>query len=172
VASGNPLVITASGTGGGSVQPIDEIVSLRDRSDPSTPARRVLAAVRATPGAVNVSASAAAPMPQISVRFDRRLARAVDVSVGSAAATIEAAFGGAVATQFNTTNGLVYVQVIYAQNHLNDPNAIAAIPFRALNGSIVHVGDFAHLDVAPAPPLITRQDRADVTHVNADVAPG
>jgi HAE1 family hydrophobic/amphiphilic exporter-1 len=170
--SAHAVVIAASGTGGGSVQPIDEIVSLRDGRDPTAYARRVYEAIRFTPGTINVSSSARRLTPQLSVVFDRAMARTLDVSIGDAATAVEAAFGGAIASQFSTTNGLVYVQVIYPLAHLHDPRAILKIPIRALNGSIAHVGDVARLKWAPAPPLIVRQDRADVVHINADVARG
>ncbi|MHB8432371.1 MAG: efflux RND transporter permease subunit [Candidatus Tyrphobacter sp.] len=166
------VVIAASGTGGGSVQPIDEIVSLRSGQDPTPYARRVFDALASMPGTINVSSSARRLTPQLSVVFNRAMARMLDVSIGDAATAVEAAFGGAIASQFSTTNGLVYIQVIYPLAHLHDPRAILEIPMRALNGSIVHVGDIARLRWTPAPPLIVRQDRADVVHVNADVASG
>lgn len=166
------VVIAASGTGGGSVQPIDEIVSLRDGRDPTLYARQVYDAMRTMPGTANVSSSASRLTPQLSVIFNRSMARTLDVSIGDAATAVQAAFGGVIASQFSTTNGLVYVQVIYPVEHLHDPSAILRIPIRALNGAIVHVGDLATLRSTPAPPLIVRQDRADVVHVNADVARG
>jgi multidrug efflux pump subunit AcrB len=51
--------------------------------------------------------------PEVSVEFDRTKMQALDVSLGSAAAAAGAAFGGDVATQFETPQGLEQVQVIY-----------------------------------------------------------
>jgi len=61
------------------------------------------------------------------------MARALDVSVGSAATAVRAAFGGATASQITIENGLV---------QLDD---IALVPIRTSACQIVHVGDVAHL---------------------------
>ncbi|MGH7709467.1 MAG: efflux RND transporter permease subunit [Vulcanimicrobiaceae bacterium] len=165
------VAIPATSTTGGIQQPIDEVVST-DAGDPAAYAPQVLAALRATPGAVDVTTSAGADAPQMEVQFDRDRARALQVSIGTASSAIRAAFGGDVATQFTGANGLENVQVIYPQANQTDLASIAAIPIRAGNGSIVHVGDVAHFVLAPAPPLITRIDRRAVVYVGANVAPG
>jgi HAE1 family hydrophobic/amphiphilic exporter-1 len=169
---GNPVVVPSTGTGGGNAQPIDELVTDVTGGDPTPYADEVLQALRTTPGATSVNSSASSLMPQVQVVFNREKARALDVSIGTAATAIRAAFGGAIATQFETPDGLEQVQVIYPLSDQTDLDAIAAIPIRALNGSIVHVGDIATLENAPAPPVLTRVDRNTVVHINANIAPG
>ena len=78
------------------------------------------------------------------------------MSVGTASSAIRAAFGGDLATQFTGTDGLKDVLVTYPLADQTSLAAIEAIPIRANDGSIVHVGDIARLVQAPAPPLIHR----------------
>jgi HAE1 family hydrophobic/amphiphilic exporter-1 len=67
---------------------------------------------------------------------------------------------------------LEQVQVIYPLRDQSNLAALAVIPVRANNGSIVHLGEFATLRWSPAPPLITRVDRNSVVDISANVAPG
>jgi HAE1 family hydrophobic/amphiphilic exporter-1 len=166
------VVIPATGTGGGNAQPVDELVTDLSGGDPTPYAYKVYQALEHTPGAKNVYSAASQLTPQVELRFDRARARALNVSVGSAATAAEAAFGGVIATQFNTPDGLEQVQVIYPIEDQTDLSAIAALPVRATNGSIVHLGDFSTFVWAPAPPLITRVDRNSVIDISSNVAPG
>jgi HAE1 family hydrophobic/amphiphilic exporter-1 len=165
-------VVPVTGTQGGNQQPIDELVSDVTGGDPTATAQKVLAILQHTPGATNVNSSGTSLAPQVEVVFNRLKAQALDVNLGQAATAAGAAFGGDVATQFETPQGLEQVQVIYplADQHYLD--ALRAVPIRAQNGSIVHLGDFATLREAPTPPLITRTDRNTVIHIDANVAPG
>ncbi len=165
------VAIPATDIAGGNSQPIDELISSRT-GDPQTYAARVAAALAATPGAIDVTSSATADAPQFNVTFDRERARALDTSIGTASTAIRAAFGGDLATQFTGADGLKDVLVIYRQADRTSLAAIAAIPIRAANGSLVHVGDIAHLVQAPAPPMILRINRAGVIYVGANLAPG
>jgi HAE1 family hydrophobic/amphiphilic exporter-1 len=106
----------------------------------------------------------------VSIEFDRARAQALDVDIGSAAQAAGAAFGGAVATQFETTAGLEQVQVIYPTADQSDLEVLRQIPIRAQNGAIVHLGDFTTIVSTPTAPLITRTDRNTVIHVNANFA--
>jgi HAE1 family hydrophobic/amphiphilic exporter-1 len=159
-------------TQGGPRQPIDEIVSLQDGGDPSTYAIAVRKALQATPGAVDVDDSAENLLPQVSVIFDRAMARALGVSIGNAATAVRAAFGGAVASELESPNGLVQVNVIYPHARQESLANVLAIPLRSASGAIVRVGDIAHLISAPTPVVITRTNRSDVVHVDATVADG
>ncbi|MBV8354542.1 MAG: efflux RND transporter permease subunit, partial [Candidatus Eremiobacteraeota bacterium] len=167
---GNPVAVPATGSTGGSTQPIDELVSDTSGGDPTKYALQVAQILEQTPGATNVNTSASTLSPQVDVQFDRDAARNLDVGIGTAATAVRAAFGGAVPTQVITSSGVMQVEVIYPladQTNLGDVNAI---PLRAGNGSIVSVGDVAHLTWAPTLPLITRENRLTVIHVNANVA--
>jgi len=164
------VCIPATGTGGGNAQPIDELVTDVAGGDPTPYAQQAFQALRATPGAINVYSAASQLEPQVELRFDRARARALNVSIGSAAVAAEAAFGGAIATQFNTVDGLEQVQVIYPIEDQRSLSSIAAVPVRATNGAIVHLGDFSTFAWAPAPPLITRVDRNSVIDISSNVA--
>ena len=159
-------------TQGGSRQPIDELISLPNGGDPSQYAERVATLLRSTPGAIDVNDSAEELLPQVEVGFDRAMARSLGVSIGTASTAIRAAFGGAVATELESPNGLVQVEVIYPRSAQQNLANVLAIPLRSASGAIVRVGDFAHLTLAPTPVVITRTNRADVVHVDATVANG
>ncbi len=159
-------------TQGGPRQPIDELVSLPDGSDPSAYGVRIAQALRATKGAINVNDSAEQSLPQVAVEFNRPMARALGVSIGAAASAIRAAFGGDVATELESPNGLVQVEVIYPRTAMQSLANVLSIPLRSAGGAIVRVGDIAHLSLDPAPVVITRTNREDVVHVDATVADG
>ncbi len=174
LASGATLTVTAAtGLGGSAQQPIDELVTTTDGSDPTAAAAKVYQALQKTSGATGAQDSATNAAPQMEVDFDRARLQSLDVSDGAAAQAVEAAFGGAVASQIETPDrGLTDIEVIYpepAQRSLAD---VLAIPLRSQSGGIVRLGDVAHLKYAPAPLLITRENRATVVHVSANVAPG
>ncbi len=159
-------------TQGGPRQPVDEVVSLPSGDDPTQAALRVQRVLEGTPGAINVNSSAQTALPQVAVQFDRAMARTLGVSIGDASTAIRAAFGGDTATELESQNGLVQVQVIYPQSAQHSLADVLSIPIRASNGSIAHVGDIAHLSVSPAPIIITRTNRLDIVHINASLAPG
>jgi HAE1 family hydrophobic/amphiphilic exporter-1 len=165
-------VVPSSGTGGGNAQPIDFLVSDLTGGDPTPYALQVYNLLRAVPGATSVNSSASTLAPEVSVVFNRQKAQALDVNLGSAAAAAGAAFGGDVATQFETPSGLEQVQVIYPAADQTSLANLSAIPIRANNGDIVHLGDFASFQWTPTPPFITRTNRNTVIHVDANVAPG
>ena len=165
------VAIPATSTTGGIAQPIDTVVSA-PAGNPSEPAARVYAALESTPGAVNATTSDNPKSPQVEVQFDRDRARSLGVSIGTAADAVRAAFGGTLATQFPTADGLKDVQVIYPQAEQVSLAGIASIPIRAAGGSIVNVGDVTDIAREPAPPLITRINRQSVVYVGSNVADG
>jgi hydrophobic/amphiphilic exporter-1 (mainly G- bacteria), HAE1 family len=166
------VVIPATGTGGGNAQPIDELVTDVQGGDPTKYADQVYDLLRNTPGTANVYSAVSSLQPQVELTFDREKARALDVSLGTATTAARAAFGGAIATQFETADGLEQVQVIYPRENQTSLAEVANIPIRAANGNIVHLGDFSAMQWSPAPPLITRVDRNTVVDISANVAPG
>ncbi len=165
------VVIPATSTGGGNQQPIDYLVT-SVQGDPTQYAQQVYQILKGTPGAANVNSSALNLAPQVNVQFDRSAAQALNVSIGSASTAIRAAMGGAIATQFESTNGLKDVQVIYPLQDRTSLDQIRNIQVRSNTGSIVTVGQVAKLQYAPSPPVITRTNRNSVVHVTANVAPG
>jgi HAE1 family hydrophobic/amphiphilic exporter-1 len=165
------FVVPATGTGGGNAQPIDELVTDLSGGDPTDAANKVYQAMQQTPGATNVNSSAAQLQPQVELIFDLAKARALNVSIGTASNAARAAFGGSIATQFETVDGTEQVQVIYPLADQTSLAEFGAIPIRNTAGQIVHLGDFSSFKWAPAPPLITRQDRDSVVHVSANFLP-
>jgi len=163
--------VPATDISGGNTQPIDETVSSLD-GIPEPYARKVAAALAATPGAIDVTTSAAVDAPQVNVEFNRDRARALNASIGTASTAVRAAFGGYLATQFTGTDGLKDVLVTYPQSAQTSLAAIEQIPIRAGDGSVVRVGDIAHLVQAPAPSMILRINRQSVDYVGANIAPG
>jgi HAE1 family hydrophobic/amphiphilic exporter-1 len=165
------LVIPATGQGGGNSQPIDELVTDTTGADPTPYAQKIYQAMLQTPGAVNVNSSVAALSPQVELLFQRAKMRALDVSIGTATTAARAAFGGAIATQFESPQGLIQVQVIYPRDQRNDLSTIAQIPVRSNNGQIVHLGDFTTFRWSPTPALISRVNRNTVIDISANFAP-
>ena len=163
--------VPATSIQGGNSQPVDEVISSLS-ADPAPYAARVYDALKATPGAIDVTTSAYADAPQINVTFDRDRARALNASVGTASTAVRAAFGGDLATQFTGPDGLKDVLVTYPQYAQTSFAGILNIPIRANDGSIVRVGDIAQLEQAPAPPMIMRINRQNVIYIGANVAPG
>jgi HAE1 family hydrophobic/amphiphilic exporter-1 len=171
VPAARVVAIPATGTMGGNSQPIDITVS-STRGDASAAAERVLAVLQDTPGTANVNSSALQMAPQIDIEFDRDRARALDVDIGSAASAVRAAFGGTLATQFDTTNGTKYVQVLYPMSAQTSTGTLNDIALRTRGGSVVRLADVAIFKNAPALPLITRVNRQTVIHVSSNLAPG
>ena len=172
----NTLAVTQSAQQGGGVQqPIDELVGTTDGSDPNSYAAQVYQILKQTPGAIGAQDSASNAAPQVEVDFDRAKLQSLDVSIGTAAAAVEAAFGGDEATQIETEqNGLTEILVEYPVPFQNSLQALMNIPIRSqdANADIVRLGDVAHLYWKPAPLILTRENRVQVVHVSANVAPG
>ncbi len=171
VPTATVVAVPATDISGGNSQPIGEVVT-DNGGQPEKYAAQVVAVLNKTQGAIDVTTSAAALAPQVEVQFDRDRARALSASIGTASTAIRAAFGGDLATQFTGPDGLKDVLVIYPASELTSLANIEAIPIRASDGSLVHVGDIAHLVQAPAPPMISRINRQSVVYVGANLAPG
>jgi HAE1 family hydrophobic/amphiphilic exporter-1 len=171
VPAAKVVAVPATGTRGGNSQPIDITVSTT-RGEPDAYAKQILQALEDTPGAVNVNSSALNLAPQIDIEFNRDRARALDLDIGSAAAAVKAAFGGALATQFDSANGTKYVQVLYPLADQTSLHTLDTIALRSLTGSIVHLGDVAQLVNDPAEALITRDNRQTVIHIGSNIATG
>jgi HAE1 family hydrophobic/amphiphilic exporter-1 len=165
------VAVPATNISGGNAQPIDEVISSAD-GQPEKYAAQVEALLQRTPGAIDVTSSATDDAPQVEVRFDRDRARALNATIGTASTAVRAAFGGDLATQFTGADGLKDVMVTYPVADQTSLQAIASIPIRANDGSIVHVGDISHLAQAPAPPMIVRINRQSVVYLGANLAPG
>jgi hydrophobic/amphiphilic exporter-1 (mainly G- bacteria), HAE1 family len=163
-------VVPATGQTGGNAQPIDELVTDVTGGDPTPYAQKVYQALLSTPGATNVNSSGSQLAPQIEVDFNRTKAQALNVDIGAAAIAAGAAFGGDQATQFVTPNGFWQVQIIYPLPFQHELSALGNIPIRSQNGSIVHMSDFATFKYMPTPPIVTRTNRLNVIHVDANVA--
>ncbi len=165
------VVVPSTGTGGGNAQPVDLLVTDLTGGDPTPYAQKVLDALKTVKGATSVNSSGTSLTPEISIIFNREKAQALGVDVGQAAEAAGAAFGGNVATQFETTAGLEQVQVIYPPEDQTNLDLLRNVPIRASNGSIVYLGDIATFQSTPTPPLMTRTNRNTVIHVDANVAP-
>ncbi len=166
------VIVPVTGTGGGNAQPIDYLVTDITGGDPTATAGKVLEILKGTPGATSVNSSGTALAPQVAVNFDRPKMQALNVDLNTAANAVGSAFGGNVATQFETPQGLEEVQVIYPLVYQHEIDALKDIPIRSDSGNIVHLGDFATFKSEPTSPLVTRTDRNNVIHVDANVAPG
>ncbi len=164
------VVVPATSTGGGNAQPIDLLVTDLTGGDPTRYAQQVEQLLRRVPGATSVNSTGTQLAPEISIQFDREKAQALGVDLGQAAEAAGAAFGGNVATQFETTSGLEQVQVIYPEADRTNMEQLKSIAIRSGTGGIVYLSDIARFDSTPTAPLITRTDRRNVVHVDANYA--
>ena len=158
--------------GGGNAQPIDVTVHRRRAANPTPTPRKVLGALEDTPGTANVNSSARAASRRRSTSSSTATARARSTSnIGSAALAVRAAFGGTLATQFDTDNGTKYVQVLYPMRRSDEPQDAASrsrcarAPARSSTSATSPI-----LQNAPAQALITRVNRQTVIHLGANVA--
>jgi HAE1 family hydrophobic/amphiphilic exporter-1 len=165
------IAIPATGTGGGNAQPLDYLVT-STTDEPDKYAEKVAAAMRLTPGTLNVNTSAEQVAPQIDIDFDRNLTRTLNVNIGQAAAAIRAAYGGTLATQFDTSRGVKYVQVIYPPAFQTTLRTVSEIPLRSNSGAMTYIGDVVKLVPNPSAPLMTRVNRQTVVHVQSNLEPG
>ena len=171
VPGASTVVVPSTGTTGGNKQPIDLLVADVTGGDPTAAAQKVLALLMKIPGATNVNGTGTSLAPQISIQFDRTKAQALNVDLGTAATDAGAAFGGDVATQFETPQGLEQVQVIYPLEDQHTLDSLRALPIRSNSGSVVHLGDFSNFTSTPTAPLVTRTDRNTVIHIDANFDP-
>lgn len=167
----NVTAIPATGINGGTQQPINYVVNAPPQALDSI-AARVNRAMQQTPGTENVEISALEPMPNVDIEFNRDAARASGVNVGTAATALRAAFGGVIATQYSSEFGSQDVQVIYPLDQRDSLRALAQIPIRSTNQSIVYAGDVARFISHPTDPLITRINRQDVVFASSNIVPG
>ncbi len=166
------VAVPSTSTTGGNAQPIDFLVTDVTGGDPTPYAQKVTDLLRQVKGATSISSTGTQLGPEISVEFDRNKAQALGVDLGQAAQAAGAAFGGNVATQFETTAGLEQVQVIYPQSYQTSIDKLESVTVRSSNGGIVYLGDIARFVSTPTAPLITRTDRNNVIHVDANYLPG
>ena len=164
------VVVPATSTAGGNAQPIDFLVTDVTGGDPTSYALQVERLLEKVPGAISVNSSGTQLAPEISIQFDRNKAQALGVDLGQAAQAAGAAFGGSVATQFETTSGLEQVQVIYPQSYQTSIDALKSVAIRSSSGGLVYLGDIARFESTPTSPLITRTNRNNVIHVSANYA--
>ncbi|HEY1882184.1 MAG TPA: efflux RND transporter permease subunit [Candidatus Cybelea sp.] len=165
------VVVPSTSTSGGNAQPIDFLVTDVTGGDPTPYAQQVVSLLQKVPGAVSVNSTGTLLAPEISIQFDRNKAQALGVNLQDAANAAGAAFGGNVATQFETTAGLEQVQVIYPTSYQTSLDALKSVAIRSSSGGIVYLSDIARFESTPTAPLITRTDRNNVIHVNANYAP-
>ncbi|MBV9149519.1 MAG: efflux RND transporter permease subunit [Candidatus Eremiobacteraeota bacterium] len=165
------LAIPATSTTGGTQQPINYVINA-PAGTLDTYGPKIYDALARTPGAENPSLSSLPPMPNVDVTFDRNRARALGISVGTAANAVQTAFGGTIATQYTTPYGAQDVQVIYPLQDRYSLRLLEQIPLRSSGGSIVYAGDVARFHSRAADPLITRINRTDVAFVSANVTSG
>ncbi|MBD5655603.1 MAG: efflux RND transporter permease subunit, partial [Candidatus Eremiobacteraeota bacterium] len=165
------VAVPATGTRGGNSQPIDVTVATT-RGEPDAYAAKIFEALSNTPGATNVNSSASTLSPQFDIVFNRDRARVLNINIGLAAQAVRAAFGGTLATQFDTVNGTKYVQVLYPQSFAGSEANLRNVAIRNSSGSLIHLSDIATLVSTPSQVLITRNNRQTVIHIGANVAPG
>ena len=128
-------VVPATGTGGGNAQPLDELVTDIAGGDPTTYAAQVEQMLVARPARATSSVRRKRSNRRWTSIFDRAKAQALNVSIGTAATAARAAFGGAIATQFETADGLEQVQIIYPRQLQASLAELANVPIRSNTGA-------------------------------------
>jgi multidrug efflux pump subunit AcrB len=166
-------VTSATQIGGGNQTSINEMIATSNNVDPTPYAAKAYTALASTPGTSGVQNSASNNAPQMEVQFNRPMLQALNVSTGTAAAAVEASFGGFIASQIETPlKGLTDIEVIYPESAQRSLSEVLQIPIRALTGGIVRLGDVASLQYVPAPLVINRVNRQRIVYITGNVAPG
>ena len=162
------VVIVGSRGGGGSGLAISYDLSGPD-SELDASANKLAAFIRSIPGTINVQTGAEMAAPRLNIHIDPRRAMQLGVSPGAAATAARTALGGAVATKVRTPSGLVDVRVELPAVDRTSIENVKAVHIRALDGSIVNLGDVADFTEGVAPTKIERSSRQRIISVNGDV---
>lgn len=137
-------------------------------------ADQYLAALKSTPGAVDVGLSTKGQKPELTVQIDRALAGAMGVSVGQVAQTIRPAFAGLDAGDWvDPNNETRKVMVRLAPEARTRGTDLAQLPIAVGQGSsstLIPLEQVAKIRSELGPAIVNHLNRDNVIKVQANVA--
>lgn len=137
-------------------------------------ADQYLAALKSTPGAVDVGLSTKGQKPELTVLIDRALAGAMGVSVGQVAQTIRPAFAGLDAGDWvDPNNETRKVMVRLAPEARTRGTDLAQLPIAVGQGSsstLIPLEQVAKIRSELGPAIVNHLNRDNVIKVQANVA--
>lgn len=156
----------------GSTAPIDIEVRGYDLEQGSALSKQVLAAVRATPGAVNVQSTREDNLPELRVHIDRDKAGVMGISVQQISNTINAGINGAVASLFtDPVSGNSYnILVRLAEEYRDSPDDLGKLMLTTPSGQQVMLREVASISQDAAPVEIDRKYQQRIIDVTAEVS--
>ena len=155
----------------GSAAPIDVEITGFDLDQGTKLSNEVLAAVKSTPGAVNVVSSREADLPELDINIDRQKAGILGINVAEISNTINAAINGAVASLYtdpvsgNQYNILVRLDTQYRSSIDDLKKLLITTP----SGLQVLLGEVATITQAASPVEIDRKYQQRIIDITADV---
>lgn len=137
-------------------------------------ADQYLAALKSTPGAVDVGLSTKGQKPELTVQIDRGLAGALGLSVGQVAQAIRPAFAGLDAGDWvDPSNETRKVMVRLAPEARARSEDLAQLPIAVGQGSsstLIPLTQVARIKSELGPAVVNHLDRENVIKVQANVA--
>ena len=145
-----------------------------DKAALQTVADQYLAAMKSTPGAVDVALSTKGQKPELTVQVDRGLAGALGLSVGQVAQAIRPAFAGLDAGDWvDPSNQTRKVMVRLAPEARARSSDLAQLPVAIGNGpnaQLVPLQQVARIKSELGPAIVNHLDRANVIKVEGNIA--
>ncbi|MDQ8159483.1 MAG: efflux RND transporter permease subunit [Gemmatimonadota bacterium] len=137
-------------------------------------ADQYLAAMKATPGAVDVALSTKGQKPELTVQVDRALAASLGLSVGQVAQAIRPAFAGLDAGDWvDPTNQTRKVMVRLAPEARDRGADLAQLPIalgQGANAQLVPLQQVARIRSELGPAIVNHLDRDNVIKVQGNIA--
>ncbi len=155
----------------GSTAPIDIEIRGFDLATGTALSKEILAAVRSTPGTVNVQSSREDNLPELRVNIDRNKAGILGIDVAQVSNTISAGMNGAVASLYtdpvsgNQYNILVRLHEDYRRNIDDLRKLLVTTP----TGDQVLLGSIADIKQDASPVQIDRKYQQRIIDVTSEV---
>jgi HAE1 family hydrophobic/amphiphilic exporter-1 len=145
-----------------------------DKAALQATADQYLAAVRGTPGAVDVGLSTKGQKPELTVTVDRGLAGALGLSIGQVAQAIRPAFAGLDAGDWvDPTNQTRKVMVRLSPEARARGTDLAQLPIgvgAGAGGALIPLAQVAQITTGLGPAVVNHLNRDNVIKVEANVA--
>lgn len=129
----------------------EDLDVLRDKAE------EIRAVVAEIPGAADVEVEQVEPIPVFQIDIDRAAIARYGVTISEVQELVRSALGGEEIGQIIEGDKRFQMVVRLPADVQNDPDAIASLPVKTVNGESVPLSALAHLDSAPAPAQISRE---------------
>lgn len=168
-AAGAKLSIEPASTtamiGGGTVigairgKPVQFSVEGASYQDIDEASARIMEAIRAVPGAVDVDRSLKPGRPSLQVALDQARATDLGVSTGQVGSTIRTLVNGDTVGAFSAGSDDLDVVVRLQESDRRAPGDLLRLPVLTNRGALIPLSAIAQTVQAEEPPVIERQDR-------------